>query len=796
MTEARNPNILRGFVDTFVLASDKRTNTNWPLPIYPVEKLLGDSTQEGETMRRVYFEPEEFYKVVFRPRVNDAPDEYYRIPDHLAAGLWMGDKIQVVVRHKPGLDGSPFCLGEVTKILTPPPSLRARWRNWLAARRTYQGPHQFCRDNEMIRILTLTHTMFGKGARVSIGAPAKTGKTTLLLKLVEAIQPGPKLIVVLSERPEENMMFKDLLGIKDDADGTPVWETDKCELFVAPASSGASTRMHNIMLAAKRAEGLAAQGEDVIFIVDSWTKALIDPVHSIAKDSGGTEEGGVNPYAKECITIMLGMAGNTARGSITVVGTFLNNGSKKDTTMMMHGRGEGNADVMLSQTLKKAGIYPAIDWDAFVMKTQGLGDIENTTTDDRFADQWMEQECPWLIKPSERLQVYMSLSTCEREIAEEESTKNRPAQRDQIKSRALREKWTRVRTFFDMIKRGAPNREIFARFKIDYFDPSENEVPIEEAEKTGLPVNDPRPAPETARTVIHLPASEAQMATTPAASRKLQQQIQTAAAKPPQRQPKPRPQIVRDTEANALLYGDDLPGRKAEEQVAEAPAATSADEAAEQARKEALAAFGVSEEELAEMRARDTVPIFAAPERPADVDAFTWALTLAQADVDSETVNLTPGREIAAAVDDLDDAFAQLLSQVEDTGETAQEPVEEAVVAPQDEPVLTLAIEEIAELDLTTLEPFSFPAEDAVAALLEPGEDLVETVETIVAAPVLDERDKLLMALLAMDQPAPDTSPLPRRHVPSGTAHRPIPPAPGNRIMRYVHRFISRIGLL
>ncbi|MEN9328612.1 MAG: hypothetical protein RI947_1420, partial [Candidatus Parcubacteria bacterium] len=174
---------------------------------------------------------------------------------------------------------------------------------------------------------------------------------------------------------------------------------------------------------------------------------------------------------------------------------------------------------------------------------------------------------------------------------------------------------------------------------------------------------------------------------------------------------------------------------------------------------------------------------------------FTWALTLAQADVDAETVNLTPGQEIAAAVDDLDDAFAALLSQVEDTGETAQEQrVEEAVTATEDAPVLA-APEEIAELD-PTLQPFSFPAEDAVAALLEPGEDLIETVEAIVAEPVHDERNSLLLALLAVDQPAPDTSPLPRRHVPSGTVHRPIPPAPGNRFMRYVHRFISRLGLL
>ncbi|MBP5308868.1 MAG: transcription termination factor Rho [Clostridia bacterium] len=191
----------------------------------------------------------------------------------------------------------------------------------------------------------------GKGQRGLVVAPPKTGKTTLLKKVAQAIEknhPSAHLIVLLiDERPEE------VTDLKRSVKGEVVYST-----FDEPAE-------HHIRAAELvmwRAKRLVELGKDVVILLDSITR-LTRAYNQAVPSSGKILSGGIDPAALQAPKKFFGAARNIEDGgSLTVLATALiETGSKMDDVIYEEFKGTGNMEIHLTRELSERRIFPAID---------------------------------------------------------------------------------------------------------------------------------------------------------------------------------------------------------------------------------------------------------------------------------------------------------------------------------------------------------------------------------------------------------------------------------------------------
>ncbi|MBQ9485276.1 MAG: transcription termination factor Rho [Clostridia bacterium] len=191
----------------------------------------------------------------------------------------------------------------------------------------------------------------GKGQRGLIVAPPKTGKTTLLKKIAQAIErnnPDVKLIILLiDERPEE------VTDIKRSVKGEVVFSTfdENAEHHVRAAE-----------LVINRAKRLVEVGSDVVILMDSITR-LARAYNNTIESSGKTLSGGLDPAALIGPKRFFGAARNIEEGgSLTVLSTALiDTGSRMDDVIYEEFKGTGNMEIHLSRELSEKRVFPAID---------------------------------------------------------------------------------------------------------------------------------------------------------------------------------------------------------------------------------------------------------------------------------------------------------------------------------------------------------------------------------------------------------------------------------------------------
>ena len=206
------------------------------------------------------------------------------------------------------------------------------------------------KDDLALRCLSLFAPL-GKGQRGLIVAPPKTGKTTLLKKIAQAIEtnhPEIKLIILLiDERPEE------VTDIKRSVQGEVVFSTfDENPLHHIRASE----------LVIKRAKRLVEVGQDVVILMDSITR-LARAYNSTKESSGKVLSGGIDPTALIGPKRFFGTARNIEDGgSLTILSTALiDTGSRMDDVIYEEFKGTGNMEIHLSRELSEKRIFPAID---------------------------------------------------------------------------------------------------------------------------------------------------------------------------------------------------------------------------------------------------------------------------------------------------------------------------------------------------------------------------------------------------------------------------------------------------
>jgi transcription termination factor Rho len=189
------------------------------------------------------------------------------------------------------------------------------------------------------------------GQRGLIVAPPKTGKTTLLKKIAQAIEKNysdVKLFVLLiDERPEEVTDFK---------------RSIKGEVVFSTFDESAEHHVRAAELVMNRAKRLVEVGKNVVILMDSITR-LVRAYNTTIDSSGKTLSGGLDPIALTGPKQLFGAARNIERGgSLTILSTALvDTGSRMDDVIYEEFKGTGNMEIHLSRELSEKRIFPAID---------------------------------------------------------------------------------------------------------------------------------------------------------------------------------------------------------------------------------------------------------------------------------------------------------------------------------------------------------------------------------------------------------------------------------------------------
>jgi transcription termination factor Rho len=194
-------------------------------------------------------------------------------------------------------------------------------------------------------------TPIGKGTRGLIVAPPRTGKTTILKQIANAIttnHPEVHVIVLLiDERPEEVTDFH---------------RSVKAEVVASSNDQDLETHVRLSRFMIERCRRMVEGGKDVFVLLDSLTR-VARAYNSVHGGSGRTMTGGVDARALEIPRKMFASARKIEfGGSLTILATALvDTGSRMDELIFQEFKGTGNMELILDRKLSDRRLYPAID---------------------------------------------------------------------------------------------------------------------------------------------------------------------------------------------------------------------------------------------------------------------------------------------------------------------------------------------------------------------------------------------------------------------------------------------------
>ncbi len=194
----------------------------------------------------------------------------------------------------------------------------------------------------------------GKGQRGMIVSQPKTGKTTLLKQVANAVKTNhPKMhliVLLIDERPEE------VTDIKESIMGHNV------DVIYSTFDELPENHRRVSEMVIERAKRLVEHGEDVMILLDSITR-LARAYNLTVQPSGRTLSGGLDPAALHMPKKFFGAARNMREGgSLTILATALvDTGSKMDDVVFEEFKGTGNMEIVLDRKLAEKRVFPAID---------------------------------------------------------------------------------------------------------------------------------------------------------------------------------------------------------------------------------------------------------------------------------------------------------------------------------------------------------------------------------------------------------------------------------------------------
>jgi transcription termination factor Rho len=284
----------------------------------------------------------------------NSPDDIYVSQSQIRAlGLKPGDVVTCGIR--PPREGEKYYpMLKVDKV-------NGRDLSFLRDRITFEYltplfPHEKLKltghpqENLSLRVIDM-FAPIGKGQRGLIVAQPKTGKTTLLKDIANAIaanHPEVYLIILLiDERPEEV---------------TDMARSVKAEVVASTFDEPAEKHVKLANIVLEKAKRMVECGHDVVILLDSITR-MARAYNTVAPASGKVLTGGVDAYALHKPKRFFGAARKIENGgSLTIIATALTEtGSKMDDVIFEEFKGTGNMELQLDRKLSNKRIYPAID---------------------------------------------------------------------------------------------------------------------------------------------------------------------------------------------------------------------------------------------------------------------------------------------------------------------------------------------------------------------------------------------------------------------------------------------------
>jgi transcription termination factor Rho len=200
------------------------------------------------------------------------------------------------------------------------------------------------------RVIDLV-TPIGKGTRGIIVAPPRTGKTTILKQISNAISANHPdvhvMVLLIDERPEEVTDFQ---------------RSVKAEVVASSNDQDLETHVRLSRFMIERCRRIVESGKDVFVLLDSLTR-VARAYNSVHGGSGRTMTGGVDARALEIPRKMFASARKIENGgSLTIIATALiDTGSRMDELIFQEFKGTGNMELILDRKLSDRRLYPAID---------------------------------------------------------------------------------------------------------------------------------------------------------------------------------------------------------------------------------------------------------------------------------------------------------------------------------------------------------------------------------------------------------------------------------------------------
>lgn len=212
-------------------------------------------------------------------------------------------------------------------------------------------------DRYTTRVIDIVSPV-GRGQRGLIVSPPRSGKTTLLLHMAEAIREKYDeqihlMILLVDERPEEVTEFRRALP--------------DAEIYASSNDEALRNHTRIAELAIERAKRLVEAGKDVFLLMDSITRLARAYNGAMSGGKGGrgraTGSGGITIGALEIPRRLFAAARNTREaGSLTILATALiQTNSRADEAIFMEFKGTGNMELVLDRKIAESYIYPAVD---------------------------------------------------------------------------------------------------------------------------------------------------------------------------------------------------------------------------------------------------------------------------------------------------------------------------------------------------------------------------------------------------------------------------------------------------
>ncbi|MGO9244153.1 MAG: transcription termination factor Rho [Verrucomicrobiia bacterium] len=318
-----------------------------PPPQQPTESQVRGVLEVGEKGFGFLRNPARSFQI--------SPNDIYVSPD-IIRKFKLRPGLEIEGRAVPPKKGSPQ-LAEIFKMNGQPPEKWASLKKFDDLTSLNPNERFFLEtvpDRYTTRVVDLIAPV-GKGTRGLIVAAPRTGKTTLLHHIADAVisnHPDVHTMVLLvDERPEETTDFR--RSVKGG------------EVIASTNDQTIDEHVRTAKMAIERAKRMVEFGRDVFIVLDSITR-LARAFNNYIGSTGRTMTGGLDARAMEQPRRIFASARKAEEGgSLTIIATALvETGSRMDELIFQEFKGTGNSELVLDRKIAEQRYWPAVDINA------------------------------------------------------------------------------------------------------------------------------------------------------------------------------------------------------------------------------------------------------------------------------------------------------------------------------------------------------------------------------------------------------------------------------------------------